>query len=245
MADVKISGLPASTVPLAGTEVLPIVQSSTTKKVSIANVTAGRAVSALSFAPTGSALPINGLFLPGTNAVGIATDSEERARVFATGGVSIGNTTDPGAANLSVTGNITAPNLQGPAFSVYLSAPQATSSGVDTKVAFDTEVFDTNNNFASSRFTPTVAGYYQVNTQILKDGTVTRLIVSLFKNGSVYQIGSDITNLSAIRSPASFLVYMNGSSDYIEIYVNQIGGTGFGATGSADTWFSGCLVRSA
>jgi len=48
MADVKISGLPASTVPLAGTEVLPIVQSGTTKQVSIANVTAGRSVAALS-----------------------------------------------------------------------------------------------------------------------------------------------------------------------------------------------------
>jgi hypothetical protein len=48
MADVKISGLPASTTPLAGTEVLPIVQSGTTKQVSIANVTAGRDVSALS-----------------------------------------------------------------------------------------------------------------------------------------------------------------------------------------------------
>ena len=48
MADSKISGLPASTTPLAGTEVLPIVQSGATKQVSIANVTAGRAVAALS-----------------------------------------------------------------------------------------------------------------------------------------------------------------------------------------------------
>jgi hypothetical protein len=42
LADSKISALPASTVPLAGTEVLPIVQSSTTKQVSVANLTAGR-----------------------------------------------------------------------------------------------------------------------------------------------------------------------------------------------------------
>jgi hypothetical protein len=42
MADTKISALPASTTPLAGTEVLPIVQSSTTKQVSVANLTAGR-----------------------------------------------------------------------------------------------------------------------------------------------------------------------------------------------------------
>jgi hypothetical protein len=44
MADSKISALPASTTPLAGTEVLPIVQGGATKQVSIANVTAGRAV---------------------------------------------------------------------------------------------------------------------------------------------------------------------------------------------------------
>jgi len=48
MADVKISGLPASTTPLAGTEVLPIVQGGATKQVSIANVTAGRAIAATS-----------------------------------------------------------------------------------------------------------------------------------------------------------------------------------------------------
>jgi len=48
MADTKISALPASTVPLAGTEVLPIVQSSTTKQVSVANLTAGRDIAATS-----------------------------------------------------------------------------------------------------------------------------------------------------------------------------------------------------
>jgi len=48
MADKKISALPAATTPLAGTEVLPIVQSGVTDKVSVANLTAGRAVSMLS-----------------------------------------------------------------------------------------------------------------------------------------------------------------------------------------------------
>jgi len=46
MADTKISALPASTTPLAGTEVLPIVQSGATKQVSVANLTTGRAISA-------------------------------------------------------------------------------------------------------------------------------------------------------------------------------------------------------
>jgi hypothetical protein len=46
MADTKISALPASTTPLTGAEVLPIVQSNATKQVSVANLTAGRAISA-------------------------------------------------------------------------------------------------------------------------------------------------------------------------------------------------------
>jgi hypothetical protein len=52
MADVKISQLPAATTPVDGTEVLPIVQSATTKQVSIANLTAGRAMSASSLTLT-------------------------------------------------------------------------------------------------------------------------------------------------------------------------------------------------
>lgn len=52
MADTKISNLTAATTPLAGTEVLPIVQSGVTKQVSVANLTAGRAVSALTVTST-------------------------------------------------------------------------------------------------------------------------------------------------------------------------------------------------
>jgi hypothetical protein len=48
MPDVKISALPAASTPLSGTEVLPIVQSATTRQVSVANLTAGRAISASS-----------------------------------------------------------------------------------------------------------------------------------------------------------------------------------------------------
>ena len=59
MADLKISALPASTVPLAGSEVLPIVQSSSTKQVSVGNLTAGRAVSASSFSAPAFKTPAN------------------------------------------------------------------------------------------------------------------------------------------------------------------------------------------
>jgi len=54
MADVKISALPAASTPLAGTEVLPIVQSGTTDQVSVANLTAGRTVNGAAFTATGT-----------------------------------------------------------------------------------------------------------------------------------------------------------------------------------------------
>jgi hypothetical protein len=48
MADKKISALTGATTPLAGTEVLPIVQSGATVKVAVSDLTAGRAVAATS-----------------------------------------------------------------------------------------------------------------------------------------------------------------------------------------------------
>jgi hypothetical protein len=83
MADSKISALPASTVPLAGTEVLPIVQSSTTKQVSVANLTAGRAISATQITlTTGSVIVASGQGVdfsatPGTGTSELFADYEE------------------------------------------------------------------------------------------------------------------------------------------------------------------------
>lgn len=59
MTNAKISALTSATTPLAGTETLPVVQSSTTKQVSVANLTAGRAVSAASLALTTTPLPVS------------------------------------------------------------------------------------------------------------------------------------------------------------------------------------------
>jgi hypothetical protein len=58
MSNSKISALTSASTPLAGTEVLPIVQSSATTKVTIANITAGRSVSAADYVmSTGNLVP--------------------------------------------------------------------------------------------------------------------------------------------------------------------------------------------
>jgi hypothetical protein len=54
MADSKISALTGASTPLAGTEVLPIVQGGATVKVSVANLTAGRDATGASFKATAS-----------------------------------------------------------------------------------------------------------------------------------------------------------------------------------------------
>jgi len=80
MADKKISALTGASTPLTGSEVLPIVQSGSTVKVSIANVTAGRDASALIYraglAPAdqgGAAAPAGGLFLKNNGTAGANT----------------------------------------------------------------------------------------------------------------------------------------------------------------------------
>ena len=54
MADKKISALTGATTPLAGTEVLPIVQGGSTVKVAVSDLTAGRSLSASGLQISGS-----------------------------------------------------------------------------------------------------------------------------------------------------------------------------------------------
>ena len=137
-----------------------------------------------------------------------------------------------------------------PAFSAYASSSQNFSIGVWTKVLFQTEEFDTNNNFASSTFTPTVAGYYQINTTIAFGANSTSgEAVALYKNGTINKIGTYALNGNVgNRISSNFLVYCNGSTDYIEIYaVNNTAANPLAsqASGATDTFVQGFMARSA
>lgn len=134
-----------------------------------------------------------------------------------------------------------------PAFSAYkLTTSQTVTSAVWTKVTFNTEEFDTASNFASDRFTPTTAGYYQVNATIgANAGSAGDTYFAFYKNGSAYKIISLTGTLQYTQFNGSTLVYCNGSTDYIEVYVNKTGsGTVSVIAGQADTWFNGVGVRA-
>ena len=139
--------------------------------------------------------------------------------------------------------------IGGPAFSAYLSANQTgVASATQTKVALNVEDFDTNNcfNTANSRFTPTVAGYYQFNGILYFNGTGSYTGCSIFKNGSLAVSGSTTNaNTGEVFSSVSALIYLNGTTDYVELYGFSVLVSGTGIFIANTTEFSGCLVRSA
>ena len=109
-----------------------------------------------------------------------------------------------------------------PAFHVYESSSQTVTTNTYTKVTLDEELYDTNNNFASSRFTPTVAGKYFIYGNLHLDGSSypDHLETSIYKNGSIIatsfvgQAGNYIYGNRLVQTT----VDMNGSSDYVELY---------------------------
>jgi hypothetical protein len=140
----------------------------------------------------------------------------------------------------------------GPAFSARAASNQTISSGTWTKVTLDTEIFDTNSCFASSRFTPTVAGYYQINGQISIYGTTSVFSGAFYKNGSSDNQFFLLYDTNATQrsdgATGSYIVYLNGTTDYIELYGNQTssGTVQFEAGGSAFACkMSGSLIRTA
>ena len=161
------------------------------------------------------------------------------------------------STGVAVTGNITASGATGgigygPAFSAYGTALQSLASATYTKIAFNTEAFDTANCYDSTtnyRFTPNVAGYYQVNAATSLGPAVATAIqvTSIWKNGAnALFSGASLNSVNTSYGIVSGLLYLNGSTDYVEAYIYQSSGGALncGSNSSAIS-FSACLVRSA
>jgi hypothetical protein len=140
----------------------------------------------------------------------------------------------------------------GPAFSAYRgTTTQAISGSTYTKIQFNVEEFDTNSNYDNTtnyRFTPTVAGYYQITLGIYSTtSSAANFYAYIYKNGTIFKTLTNIPTGGGGTSASiagSALIYLNGSTDYVEGYywVSQA------ATVSADlalNYFQGALVRAA
>lgn len=106
----------------------------------------------------------------------------------------------------------------------YRNAAQDIDASAATKVSIDTISFDTEGvvDIANSRIVPSLPGYYIVIGNIrasnIPDGDESHSII--FKNGSSVSGGSYSRNgaLGQNMSNDPDLVYMNGTTDYLELY---------------------------
>jgi hypothetical protein len=133
-----------------------------------------------------------------------------------------------------------------PAFSATRTAAQTISAATWTKIQFSTEEFDTNNCYdptTNYRFTPNVAGYYLI-TVIAETNASSTMCVAVYKNGSTYRRVWSSNPGTGMSGIVTSLVYMNGSTDYVEGYVYQNSTAALYLT-VIDYEFSGCLVRAA
>lgn len=133
----------------------------------------------------------------------------------------------------------------GPAFSAYQSVAQTLTSSTIAKIQFQTEEFDTANCFDNAtnyRFTPNVAGYYQINGVLTVTTSTTGVLLTIYKNGSRFKDGLYATNTN--NSSVNALVYLNGTTDYVELYGLFVTGQNTNAD-SRYTYFQGYMVRAA
>ena len=138
----------------------------------------------------------------------------------------------------------------GPAFSAYPSASQSIASSAFTKIQVNTELFDTNSNYdptTNYRFTPTVAGYYQVTAAWYCATTSGQVLTNIYKNGSGYQVTGCAPSSVGVVMPVVAFVYMNGSTDYLEFYVYQSSGSSINTLAARPdlNYFQAFLARSA
>jgi hypothetical protein len=122
-----------------------------------------------------------------------------------------------------ITNNSTVGDLpKGPVMRVRRNANQAMSAATETKIQFNTEDFDTSDDWDATnyRYTPSVAGYYQFNAGGQTAASSTAGYFRLWKNGSSTKIYSSYSSTNSANPivTMSDIVYMNGSTDYIEIY---------------------------
>ena len=142
-----------------------------------------------------------------------------------------------------------------PVFRAYLNnggSNLSIGNGVFTKIPFDTEDFDSNgffDNTTNHRFQPTIAGYYQINLGAYISYSTTGgnvPLVAIYKNGSTYTVSGPLYSSISIYGPhnLSNLVYLNGTSDYVEGYAYYNSPSALVLNSSTYTHFGGFLARA-
>lgn len=134
----------------------------------------------------------------------------------------------------------------GPAFRAYRATSQTgLTAATWNKVLLTTKDFDVTSAFntGTSRFQPTVAGYYSVTGRCYITGSGT-VWSGIFKNGVLYAYGTSGAQGVGLSLVAD-LVYLNGTSDYLELHINPSTATSIATADSTLCNFAAHLARKA
>ena len=197
-----------------------------------------------------TALSVTGATTSGTlkvsdgGTIGSASDTD--AMAISSGGV-VNFTQTPTLLDKTLTNT--------PAFLAKMSANQDITSATDTKIQFDTEVYDTDSKYDHStnyRFTPQTAGKYYIYAGAranVAPSTLSKMQMNIYKNGSaITGIGQQATDFRDNRGGdtgvfGAGIIELNGSTDYVELYVQVDGDSTVTAKGN-DTFLGGFLLSS-
>lgn len=137
----------------------------------------------------------------------------------------------------------------GPSLSAYHGvSSQTITANTWTKVQLNTVVFDTGScfdNVTNFRWTPNVAGYYHVDCSavITSSTTLTAVEVAVYKNGAIELAGTYHPGVTTQgTSQGSKLIYMNGTTDYLELWAYANPGTITLAANSVATYMTAYLA---
>lgn len=141
----------------------------------------------------------------------------------------------------------------GPAFSAYVGGAQSIAASTFVKLACNTKEFDTNSNYDTTlfRFTPTIPGYYIVTGEFILAVSSATILCSIFKNGAEFKRGaqSSGSTVSGQAGAVSAIVFMNGTTDFLELFVYQSSGATqnitTGSSAQSTNYFQACLIRGA
>jgi hypothetical protein len=195
MADLKISALTSASTPLAGTEVLPIVQSGSTVKVSVANLTAARDVAAKSVTVSGEGAYGQGKLFS-TSAEGLLlqakTGSFFDAGMLNAAGDAYAYTVAPGTINMKLWGDTILGNNSGQSHTVNGNLVQGTAAkGINFTA-----------NTPAAGMTSQLLNWYEAGTWTPTDGSGAGL--TLTNNGSYYRrVGSLVVVTLDVTYPAT------------------------------------------
>jgi hypothetical protein len=141
-------------------------------------------------------------------------------------------------------------NITEVAFSVDRNGSNQTIAATTTDTLnFTRENFDTASVFdlTTDRFTPTVAGYYYFTAlgRIASLGSENEFSLMIYKNGSAVAAARSLasTTDNDFSVTASQVVYMNGTTDYVDLRVYNGAGSSKDIDGTdSRTYFQGFLI---